>query len=223
VRIYDGSTEVGSGTATGGSYAITTSVLSQAAHTITATATDPAGNASPSSGSVVVTIDTTKPTPLDVTLANGGVAQKVDTGDSVTIQYSEPMDASSFCTAWTNSGTQTLTNATVNVGQNSGSDYLNVTTPSCTFRLSNGNDRLLTADYVAGGTAQSATFTPSTVTFDPATNRLVITLGNLATFNTINTGVVAAAPRYNPNTNLTDLAGNTMATTLFTDPEVTGF
>src|SRR5581483_3787636 len=79
IKLFDGVTQVGSGTATGGNYSIATSALSQAAHTITATATDPAGNVSSSSGGVTVTIDATAPTPVDVTLANGGVAQKIDT------------------------------------------------------------------------------------------------------------------------------------------------
>src|SRR5207253_2472811 len=39
VKIYDGVTQVGSGTATGGNYSIAVSALSEATHNITATAT----------------------------------------------------------------------------------------------------------------------------------------------------------------------------------------
>src|SRR5262249_50869708 len=49
VTVFDGSTAVGSGVATGGSYSITTSALAAGAHSITAKATDVAGNASTAS------------------------------------------------------------------------------------------------------------------------------------------------------------------------------
>jgi hypothetical protein len=61
VRIFSDGTEVGSVTASTSSYAITTSLLPDAAHAITATATDLAGNASAVSASLGVTIDTIAP------------------------------------------------------------------------------------------------------------------------------------------------------------------
>src|SRR5207253_83372 len=61
VTIFDGATAVGSGTATGGSYSITTSALSDGVHSITAKATDAAGNTGAASGSLSVTIDTAGP------------------------------------------------------------------------------------------------------------------------------------------------------------------
>ncbi|MCP4739271.1 MAG: hemagglutinin, partial [Bosea sp.] len=63
VTIYDsdGTTVVGSGVATGGSFSITTSALSQGTHTLTAKATDAAGNQSAASAAFHVTIDTTAP------------------------------------------------------------------------------------------------------------------------------------------------------------------
>ncbi|MEO6593742.1 MAG: Ig-like domain-containing protein, partial [Planctomycetota bacterium] len=61
VKIYDGGTLVGTGTATGGNYSITTSALIPGVHSITATATDAAGNVSAASSGLSVTIDTTAP------------------------------------------------------------------------------------------------------------------------------------------------------------------
>ncbi|AVM75442.1 Ig-like domain-containing protein [Magnetospirillum gryphiswaldense] len=64
VKLYDtdGSTEIGSVTADGsGNWTITTSVLSAGAHTITAKATDTAGNQSAASTGLSVTIDTAAP------------------------------------------------------------------------------------------------------------------------------------------------------------------
>jgi hypothetical protein len=61
VTIFSDGVAVGSGAATGGSYSIATSALSGGIHSITATATDPAGNISAASAGLSVTIDTAAP------------------------------------------------------------------------------------------------------------------------------------------------------------------
>lgn len=61
VKIYAGGVQVGSGTATGGNYSIQVSALAPGVHSITATAGDPAGNASAASAALVITIDVTAP------------------------------------------------------------------------------------------------------------------------------------------------------------------
>ena len=61
VKLYEGSTLLGSTVATGGNWSITASTLSAGAHTITATATDAAGNAGAASSGASITIDTTAP------------------------------------------------------------------------------------------------------------------------------------------------------------------
>jgi len=63
VRLFAGATQVGSGPAIGGTYSITSAVLSDGVHTVTATATDAAGNTSAASAGLDVTIDTTAPLP----------------------------------------------------------------------------------------------------------------------------------------------------------------
>jgi hypothetical protein len=65
VTIFDGSTQVGSGTAAGGTFSITLSTLAQGTHTITATATSGSGTSGPSNA-LSVTIDTTAPQGLAV-------------------------------------------------------------------------------------------------------------------------------------------------------------
>ncbi|MCP3400927.1 DUF5801 repeats-in-toxin domain-containing protein [Bradyrhizobium sp. CCGB20] len=69
VTIYSDGVAVGSGTASGGSYSITTSTLPDGQHTITATATDAAGNVSVASSGLLVRIDHTAPT-VAITTAN---------------------------------------------------------------------------------------------------------------------------------------------------------
>src|SRR5205807_2459813 len=61
VTLFDGASSVGQAVATGGSYTITSSSLADGDHTLTATATDPAGNTGAASGSLVVSIDTSAP------------------------------------------------------------------------------------------------------------------------------------------------------------------
>ena len=72
-KIFDGATQVGTGTATGGNWSITTSTLSNAVHSLTAVATDSAGNAGAASAVLSATIDTTAPAAEDDT------AQAADT------------------------------------------------------------------------------------------------------------------------------------------------
>ena len=63
VKLYDGTTPVGSARAdaTGGAWSITTSALGEGVHSLTAKATDAAGNTSVASGALRVTVDKTAP------------------------------------------------------------------------------------------------------------------------------------------------------------------
>lgn len=68
VKLWDGATLLGSGTAVGGNYCIDVSIL-EGVHSITATATDGVGNQSAASAGLGLTVDTTPPVssvgPLD--------------------------------------------------------------------------------------------------------------------------------------------------------------
>jgi hypothetical protein len=84
VTILDGVTAVGSAVVSGGTYSITTSALSNAVHSITATTADTAGNVGTSSA-LPVTIDTTAPTVAITATALGGIG----TTSTITFQFSE--------------------------------------------------------------------------------------------------------------------------------------
>ncbi len=81
VTLYDtdGSTVLGTGTATGGNWSITTSTLSSGSHTLTAKASDAAGNVSSASSGLSVTIDTTVPTVSSVSVPGNGLYKAGDT------------------------------------------------------------------------------------------------------------------------------------------------
>ena len=68
VKVYDGATLLGSATANGsGAWSYTTAALSNGAHSLTATATDAAGNTGVASSALSVTIDTTAPVAPSIT------------------------------------------------------------------------------------------------------------------------------------------------------------
>lgn len=82
VKLYDtdGTTVLGTGTATGGSFSIDVA-LTEGAHSLTAKATDAAGNTSTASATLAVTVDTTAPTG-SVTTATVMVGESVTTAQS---------------------------------------------------------------------------------------------------------------------------------------------
>ena len=98
VTIFSDGVAVGSGVATGGNYSIPTSALADGPHSITAKATDTAGNASLASAALAVVIDTAKPaetlaitsianssSPTDQTIIVSGSNSALVTGDKVQI------------------------------------------------------------------------------------------------------------------------------------------
>ena len=65
---------LGTGVATGGTYTITTSVLSQGSHTLTAKAADAAGNQGTASTAFHVTIDASAPAAPSITSVTDDVS-----------------------------------------------------------------------------------------------------------------------------------------------------
>jgi hypothetical protein len=183
---------------------------------------DFAGNQSSFSATSVA--DKAAPVPTNVVLANGGTAGRATKSDTVTVTYSETMDATSFCSAWSNGANQTLSaNGLVvvtinNVGL---SDTLTVaTTSGCSFNLGTIG---LGADYVNAPTTFSGNGgNASILAWNPTAKTLTITLG---TGNGSQTSVGVSTPTYAPSTMLDDLAspGNTMTTALFSAPATSRF
>jgi len=88
VRVYDGVTLIGTTTADGsGNWSLTPAALADGPHSFTATATDLAGNTSPASGALAVTIDTASPT-VSVNIVDGSL-NDADPSSVVTITFSE--------------------------------------------------------------------------------------------------------------------------------------
>jgi hypothetical protein len=158
--------------------------------------------------------------PSRLATANGGnAAGRVQKNDTVTVTYSNEVQTSTLCGgAPTTTGTQTLTGATVTIGNNTGStgnDALTVGVPTtaCTGAVIHfGSVDLGSASYVSGS---AVVFSPSTVALTQTTTSatLVITLGNASggTTATVSNG---AAQTYIPDPVIADTAGNTIGTNL---------
>ncbi len=168
--------------------------------------------------SLVFTFTPTQPAPTDVALANGGTAQKADSGDTATITFNEQLNATTICSAWSNSGIQTVSNATITFTSGA-PDSFTATSSTC----GGGNFGTVytgSANYVTG----TVTFTNSTIAWNPNNDTLTFTLGTLATGGAnVGTNVTAGTPGYALNAAVTDLFGFPASTTRLTSGSASGF
>lgn len=160
-------------------------------------ATDRAGNAA-AALVTTVRVTTTAPRPLisAMTFTNG--KESIKKGDTWTITFSEPMDASSFCADWeSDTKTQKPNGNTESHGGgiwiygDAQTDTITVAIPACgTFHLGSlalgGN--YITRDARWGGKGNDA----STVVWDPGTRTMTITFGERSS------GAIASSVN-NPN------------------------
>ncbi|MDI2037317.1 hypothetical protein [Paenarthrobacter nitroguajacolicus] len=179
--------------------------------TYSAKATDAAGNTSVA-GTATSSKDTTAPTVTNVQLGNGGVANKLDKGDTVTLTFSEALKASTICSTWTNnSTTQTINgNGQVTVSVTA-QDTLTVTSSVCAINLGSvalGADYTSTALTLNGNGNGNV----SSLAWNPTAKTLTITLGTGGTGDKTVPTDPAVFPTYNPAAGLTDIAGNKLDT-----------
>jgi hypothetical protein len=166
----------------------------------------------------VYTVDKTVPTATNITLnnaASGGTLGRAGEDDTVVITYSETMDATTFCSTWSNSGTQTLSpgsSLVVAITDNGANDTLSVSNSSgCTVHV---GTVALNANYVSSTVNFSGNGSNSaSLQWNPSTNQLTITLG---TGTGQNSSVAASIPSNTPDAALKDLAGNLIASGPFT-------
>jgi hypothetical protein len=188
---------------------------------------DLAGNQSTLGATSVA--DKAAPVPTNVVLANVTTLGQARSQDTVTVTYSETMDATSFCSTWNNVGTQTISGGNVVdvlVTDGGSADLLTVADvgSNCggatNFKFGSVN---LAANYVNANTTFSGTSSnQGKLTWNPSTNTLTITLG---AGTGSQTGVAASTPIYTPSTAPKDLAspGNAMAANLFSAPATSRF
>jgi len=121
VTLYDtdGVTVLGTTTATGGNWSITSSTLSSGSHTITAKVTDAAGNVSSASSGLAITIDATAPSAValstnslpDTSATSGSTLATLSATDTSGLTYSLVAGAGD-----TNNGRFTITGTDLKAG-----------------------------------------------------------------------------------------------------------
>jgi len=197
VSIYDGATLLGTTTANGaGAWGFTTSALSDATHSLTATATDSAGNVSAASAALSVTIDTVAPgapTISTYSTDSGVVGDGITNDNTLTLvgtgtagsTISVYDGATLLGTAAANgAGAWTLTTAALADGAHS----LTATASDVAGNVSAASGALaVTVDTVAPGAPTIASFsTDSGTVGDSLTNDNTLTLtGSAAASSTI--------------------------------------
>lgn len=219
VEVYAGTTATGtpavtrSVTRSAATWTTTVTGLAAGTYFARATQTDTGGNTTTTAGTTF-TIDTTAPTRVSISAANGtGTAGHLDAGDRITFTYSEPMLASSVLAGWTGSSA-----ATVNVR------FFNGTADAFTVLDSaNAANVKLDAGTAAGGGVSlgaTANFVTNTVTFGATMTRsadgtsFVVTLGTPGIASrVVATAVTAKNMTWTPKTGPTDLAANAPAST----------
>ena len=173
------------------------------------------------SGIFAFVYDPNEPSPQTVALLNGGVSRTTDSGDTATVTFSEPLDASTICSAWDNSGVQTISDATITVA-NGSSDSISASSATCgggnfgTVALGSGS-------YVSG--TGTLSFTGSTIAWNPNNDTLTFTLGTQRTTGlvTIGTNVTSGFPAYTADANMADQSGTGVDTTQITSGGRSGF
>jgi len=181
VRVYDNAVLVGTTTAVNGAWQLSNvSLTANASNTITATATDVAGNTSSISTGVSITVDTTAPTkPATPTLAN-------DTGSSSTdkITYAGTVNVA---------GTTSETGLSWQYSKDGGSTWLNGTGSSFTVTGDASYNTLVRFTDLAGNTSTNSNalvFTLKTLVDTPVTTGLQSDTGSSASDKLTNTGAV---------------------------------
>jgi CSLREA domain-containing protein len=113
VKLFEGANQIGSTTASGGNWSITSSTLTNGTYSITATATDLAGNTSSASDAQSVYIDATPPVVSSITRANASPTNA--TSVDFTVTFSEPVigvDSGDFTLTTTGVSSPMITNVT---------------------------------------------------------------------------------------------------------------
>ncbi len=215
--VYSGSAATGTPvltravTRSAATWSTSVTTLGQGTYTARATQTDSAGNTATSTAHTF-TIDSIAPTRVSIAAANGaGTSGHLDSGDTITFTYSEPMLASSVLSGWSGASA-----ATVNVR------FFNGTTDAFTvLDSSNAANVKLDAGTTAGGgvsLGSGANFVSGTVSFGATLTRsadgksFVVTLGSpdIAS-RVVSTRTGTANMTWTPKAGSTDLAGNALA------------
>jgi hypothetical protein len=181
------------------------------------TATDLATPANASAAFPVSTVvDNTAPTRTSATIANGGVAGRIDAGDTITYLWSEIIDPESVLAGWNGSATPVTVEVVNQQGQVG--DNITIRNSADTADLPLGAIEMRIRDYVSSSTDFGGPANPvrSQMVWNPNTGEIVVTLGPPDT-GTTTTGTQTSNYIWRPLP-VFDRAGNLSTTTAYTEP-----
>jgi hypothetical protein len=214
VKIYSGSTASGTAVQTKAVTRSTTTwtwtlTAPLASGTYTAQATQTDGVNTATTAPVTFTVDATKPAAaaVDATNKAGGTAGKLESGDTITFTYSEPVTATSVWSGWGGAST------TVNVR------FTDATTADTVTVLTAGAGTVKLGTVATNGNYVGATTTfASTMVRSADGASVVVTLGTPGSVQA--TAVTAKSMRWTPVVGISDIVGNTSTTaTAFTETD----
>jgi hypothetical protein len=214
VKIYSGSTATGTAVQTKAVTRSTTTwswtlitALASGTYTAQATQTD-TGGLTGTTAAVTFTVDATKPTAAAVVAANkaGGTAGKIESGDTITYTYSEPITAASVWSGWSGSSTTVHVRFT-----SSGNDTVTILDTANTAAINLGSVPT-NADYVSA----TATFNGTMVRSADGAS-IVVTLSTPS--NVQPTANVGRNMSWTPNAAVKDLVGNAASTTAYSETD----
>lgn len=163
-------------------------------------------------------VDLTRPAPTNIALldSDGSLEPGID---EVVLTFSEDLDPSTICSAWTTPGDQALGGSGVVVEIDPGvlvvNDVLTVTAPQCTLHigtLTSGGD-WVTLNSTYGGSTGA---TESRVSWNATSHTLTIHIGARITGFMGLLTVLPGSATYRPDAAMTDLGGQPIVTTAFT-------
>ncbi len=181
---------------------VAASPLTEGSLPFSVTAIDGLGVSATAGGAV--TIDNTAPRATDVQTANasGGTLGRAESGDTVTLTFSEPIEKDSIPASWTGPSAT----VTVRLVNGAASDALEIWNAADTSQLPLGTILLGRTDY----TSQTRRFTSSTMTMTMSDTTIRITLGNPS--GGVRTAGGTGAMTWTPTSVPYDLAGNALLT-----------
>jgi hypothetical protein len=178
------------------------------AKTISLQVTDNAANSRTRTESV--TVDGTAPSAVAFATQNktGGTAGLIETGDTITLTFSEPIDPHAVIPGWDGTGTQPIYPYFVNDNKDDRLQFYRAGSVQTPLTATSGSTPWidLQQNYVTGNVY-------FTSTIEVAGNAFVITLGAPSTTGVFRTDTATAATRWSTNAGLFDYAGNALGVT----------
>lgn len=170
--------------------------------------TDAGGVSETSNFSVTVDNSTPSAAAIETTNVSGGTPGTAELGDTMTMTYSEEIDANSVLAGWNGS----TTNVVVRLN-NATSDTVQIYNSTNATLLRLGTVDLASGEYTTTNRTFGQTGTPSTITRTGA--GITVTLGTAN--GAVTTATTASSMIWTPVNTATDRAGNAASTTALTE------